>query len=99
MNKSYYTDYARHCLRFYTRYKNPKFKRKSDENNWNAADKVYQKLSDEDKNTVDFVYGQKDTIADNVFALANERGCEQNAIWNAIAQIEEKVGYERGLLG
>ena len=99
VNKSFYTEFARHCLRFYARYPEPTFKRKSDEANWKAAETVYDSLSDFDKQIVTGVYGEKDTIEDNVYNLSKKINVNQSSIWNRMIQIEEKVGRERGLIG
>jgi hypothetical protein len=93
-----YTDYVRHALRFYSRYLERKcFKNKIDELNWFACHKVIKTYSDRDRNILIFVYGEFDTIADNVYAIANKHHIHQNIIWDMMKDLERKVAIERGL--
>ena len=98
MNKPCYTEYIRHALRFYSRYLNKdSFKNNVDKNNWKACHKVISTYSTRDKDILVYVYGEFDTIADNVYAIANKNHINQTIIWDMMKEFERKVAIERGL--
>lgn len=97
MNKPCYSDYIRHALRYYTRYANPRFKTETDRVNWYACHNVLTQYSERDKDILVYVYGAFDTIADNVYAMANKYHLHQNIIWDMMKKVEREIAIERGL--
>lgn len=97
MSKYYYSDYVEHCLRFYTRYKNPNFYSDVDKQDWTACDNVIKTLSIHDRNAIYASYGSKDTIADNVYEYCKRNNIEQSYIWFLIAKVELMIAKQRGI--
>lgn len=98
MSKPCYCEYVRHAIRFYSRYLDKTaFKNTVDEANWNACDRAICGYSSRDKYILTYVYGSFDTIADNVYAMANRYQIHQNFIWDMMKDFERKVAIERGL--
>ena len=98
MNKQCYTEYAKHCMRFYSRYTSvSSFKNKVDKANWYACHNVLKSYSERDKDILVYVYGAFDTVADNVYTIANKYHIHQNIIWDMMKEFERKVAIERGL--
>ena len=98
MNKPCYSDYVRHAMRFYSRYPNTRrFKSKVEESNWKACCKVLQTYTKEDREVLTYVYGEFDTLGDNVYAIANKLHIHQNIIWDMMKDFEREVAIERGL--
>lgn len=97
MNKPSYSDYIRHAIRYYARYNKPKFKTKVDEANWRACHNVIETYSDRDKDILLYVYGEFDTLGDNVYAISNKHHIHQNIVWDMMKEFERKVAIERGL--
>ena len=98
VNRPCYTEYVRHAMRFYSRYLNrTKFNNKVDKSNWNACHNVLKSYSERDKDILIYVYGQFDTISDNVYAIANKYHIHQNIIWDMMKEFERQVAIERGL--
>ena len=94
-----YTPYVRHCLRFYARYPHIKdFRNETDKANWLACDKVIQGCTPLGKCIVAKVYGERDTIADNVYNASKQYGLNQDTIWQWVRKTERKIAIERGLL-
>lgn len=98
MSKSFYSDYVNHCLRFYARHPNPKFHSAADKNNWLACKSALEGFSDSEKDLLLTVYGEGDTIADNVYQFAKLKGIKQDSIWKLVGELERKVAKRRGLL-
>lgn len=99
MNRPFYSEYARHCLRFYSRNADkPRFNTEVDKNNWYACHKALERYSDQDKGIIIRVYALYDTIADNVYEVAKEYEIDQNIIWDLLKEIERSVAKKRGLL-
>ena len=99
MSKPFYTEYVRHCLRFYAR--NPhksRFNTEVDKNNWYACHKAIERCSDEEREILLYVYGMRDTLADNVYEIARTKGIDRNIIWDMLKEIEHRVGKKRGLI-
>lgn len=98
MNKPFYTEYVRHAMRFYSRHLNkPTFKHNVDKSNWYACHNVIETYSRRDKDILTYVYGEFDTMSDNVYAIANKHHIHQNIIWDMMKEFERKVAIERGL--
>ena len=98
MNKPCYSDYVRHAMRFYSRYLSVcRFKSNVDVQNWNACHRAISTYSPRDKDILVYVYGEFDTIADNVYAMATKHRINQNIIWDMMKDFEKKVAIERGL--
>ncbi len=91
MSKAFYTEYVSHCLRFYVRHLNPKFKSDVDKYNWVACDRALNAFSDSDREALIEVYREGDTVANSVYRLAKSRGIKQEIIWNLIKELERKV--------
>ena len=99
MNRPFYSEYVRHCMRFYARnIHKPRFNTEVDKNNWYACDKAIERYSDRDKNILHRVYGWYDTIADNVYEVAKAENIDQNIIWDLIKDFERIVAKKRGLI-
>lgn len=98
MSRTFYTEYVNHCLRFYVRHPNPKFKSDVDKHNWAACDKAFNSFSDSDRELLTEVYREGDTVADNVYHLAKSRGVKQETVWKLVGELERKVAKRRGLL-
>lgn len=94
-----YTHYVRHAMRFYSRYLHIKeFKNETDKANWQACHKAIQAYSPIDKDILVCVYGERDTLADNVYEVSRRYGVHQNVVWEMMREFERKVAVERGLL-
>jgi len=97
-DKQCYTDYVKRALCFYSRYPNKtNFRNYVDKSNWYACHTVLKSYSDRDKDMLTYVYGAFDTVADNVYAMANKYHIHQNEIWSMMGELEKKVAIERGL--
>lgn len=99
MNKHYYSEYVRHCMRFYSRnIDKPRFNTDVDKNNWYACHKAIERYSDRDKDILIRVYGMYDTLADNVYEVAKLYAIDQNIIWDMLKEFERVVARKRGLI-
>ena len=99
MNKPFYSEYVRHCMRFYSRNINkPRFNTEVDKDNWYACHKAIERYSDRDRDILIRVYGMYDTLADNVYEVAKLYSIDQNIIWDMIKDFERNVAKKRGLI-
>lgn len=99
MSKPYYSEYVRHCMRFYARNtEKPRFNTKVDENNWYACHRAIDPYSERDKGIIIRVYSMYDTIADNVYEVSNLLHIDQDIIWDLLKDFERAVAKKRGLL-
>lgn len=98
MSRTYYSDYVRHALRFYTRNPHPVFKSDADKDNWMSCHSVISKCSDNDKAILISVYGGFDTLPDEVYNASRKYNVEQNHIWDMMKEVERRISKKRGLI-
>ena len=96
--RTFYSDYANHCLRFYVRHANPKFKSEADKLNWKTSESVFNSYSDEDKETIKKLYTGDEGIPEKVTLIATEKGVRPDVVWRFINDLERKVAKHRGLI-
>ena len=93
-----YTSYVRHALRFFSRYLHiTEFKNEVDKENWLACRRAIQGYSPTDKDILVCVYGEPDTLGDNVYNVSKRYGVRQDTIWEMMREFERRVAVERGL--
>ena len=93
-----YTQYVRHAMRFYSRYQNIKeFRCETDRANWEACHRAMQEYSPVSKNIFLYVYGERDTLEDNVYIASKQYELPQDSIWDLMRRFEHTVAVERGL--
>ena len=96
--KAFYSEYVNHCLRFYARHSRPIFHSEADKKNWNACKSALKSFSDSDRDILLTIYIEGDTIPDNVYQMAKNKGIKQDTIWKLIDELERKVAKRRALL-
>lgn len=96
--KPYYSDYIRHCMRFYARHPQPKFRSDIDKQNWNACDKAMKEFTEEEQVILMTVYREGDTIPDNIYKISVELNTNQDFIWKIVNELERKVAKRRSLI-
>ena len=99
MTRPFYSEYVRHCARFYARNtEKPRFNTEVDKNNWYACHRAIEQYSERDHIILVQVYGMRDTIADNVYWVAQTYNLDQKVIWDMLKEFERSVARKRGLI-
>ena len=99
MSRTFYTDYVRHALRFYTRNtKQPTFKTEADKNNWLSCHSVIRKYSIKEMDILTSIYSGHDTLADEVYNASKNYKVDQNIIWDMMKSVEKQIAHRRGLI-
>ena len=96
--RKYYTEYVRHCLRFFARHPQPRFKTNADEANWKACERAVNKLTPVEQEIIAEIYKAGDTIPDNIYQVSKARRLDHEYLWNLINTLEQSVAKRRGLL-
>lgn len=96
--RTFYSEYVQHCMRFYTRHSNPKFKSDADKQNWKACDSALNGFSDNERDILLTIYREGDTIPDNIYNLCAERNIKQDIVWKLVNELERKVAKRRNLI-
>lgn len=96
--RAYYSEFAGHCIRFYARYPQPRFKTEADKKNWFACDNALKSFTDPDRALLLDIFRDGDSIPDNVFQLAKQNSMKQESLWKLVEELERKVAKRRGLL-
>ena len=99
MNRPFYSEYVRHCMRFYARNtKNPRFNTDVDKVNWYACHRAIERYSEQDREILIRIFGLRDTLADNVYETACAYSIDQTIIWDMLKEFERIVAKKRGLI-
>lgn len=99
MSRPVFTEYVRHIMRFYSRHlQMSQFRSKVDEKNWKACHAVISKLPLKTKDILVYVYGEHDTLPDNVYSASQKYHINQNCIWDTMKVFERAVAEQRGLI-
>lgn len=100
MSKTFYSDYVRHALRFYTRNCDvqPIFKTEVDKSNWLSCQSVLKKYSNRDQDILIYVYSGHDTLPDEVYNASKNFDINQNIIWDMMKDVEHKIAIRRKLI-
>ena len=98
MSKAFYSDFANHCLRFYTRHENPTFNSEADRKNWEVCRETLAEYPEKDREILFFVYHEGDTVADNIYQICKQKGIEQDGIWKLVNGLERTIAQKRGLI-
>lgn len=95
--KTFYSDYADHCMKFYVRYRKPDFHNEIAKNDWMACDTALASFTKDECDLLCNVYWYTDTIADNIYHLSIEYKIPQNTIWKLVNTLRCEIAKERGL--
>lgn len=99
MSKTYYSEYSRHCLRFYVRHSHPTFTCDSDRKDWAAAEKAVLSLRAGDKEFAEAVYrSYGGEFVQRVVDIAKKMDVPQKKAWYIIGNLEKDVAKRRGLI-
>lgn len=102
--KPYYSEFVRHCLRYYIKTLDeglggcPIFNTDADRENWKACYNVLKDYSQSDMDIIAYIYRPGDTIADKIYLLAKTRRISQDYFWSLINTTERKIAKMRGLV-
>ena len=96
--RTYYSDYIQHCMRFYARHPNPKFRSDADKQNWYACEHALKGFTDADRDILLFIYREGDTIPDNVYRMSVQKNIKQDKIWPLVNEREHKIAKRRSLI-
>lgn len=100
MSRTFYTEYVRHALRFFTRnYKKPaNFKSEADARNWMACHTVLKNYTDKELDALISIYSGYDTLPDEVYNASKKLNIDQNILWDLMKEVERKIARRRGLM-
>lgn len=99
MAKVFYSNFVRHCMRFYARHPKPNyFRTEADKKNWKSCDNALKSFTDEDREILLTIYREGDTLSDNIYQFARQEGISQDPLWKLVNDLERKVAKRRGLL-
>ena len=102
--RPYYSEYVRHCLRYYIKTLDegngghPIFNTEADRENWSACYYVLKDYSPSNMEIIAEIYRPGDTIADKIYLIAKNMRVNQDKIWSLINTTERKIAKKRGLL-
>lgn len=94
----HYSQFARYCLRFYSRHSEEDCGTLSEWENWKAANKAVQDISESDWKTLDDIYSGGVAINEKVVRVARTNHMSQQTLWKKMNDLEREVARNRGLI-
>lgn len=97
--RKYYSDFVRHCTRFYfsrTSVPNPTSDRVN-YNNYISVSNVLDRYTSEAFNLIRRVY-EAESMPKEVTAYAKDNRCTTEEVWYTVQRYEKEVAIERGLV-
>ena len=100
MGSRFYSEYVRHCLRFYARYEKPlAFRTDVDRLNWEACEDALSFHSPRVRKLAIAIYKQESlNIAEAVNKVSNDTGTDRVLLWSIVKRLEKNVAIARGLI-
>jgi hypothetical protein len=96
--KTFYSEFARHCIRFYVRHPNPQFRNDTEKLNWCAGENAIGEFSEWEQEVLRAIFLEGDTLADNIYQFSESGGISQDRIWRLVNNLERKIANIRGLI-
>lgn len=100
--RQHYTEYVRHCLRFYVTTMDigttPRFDNEVEKNNWAACYHATKNMSPKKLEIIKEIYSPGDTIPDKIYHLAKDMKVPQGEISVMLGKLEKDVAKKRGLI-
>lgn len=91
MASFYFTENARHALRYYCKYLSGPARTRR---NWYAVHRVFQRLSDAERDTLIQIYKDGEATIVAVLRLSRERGIAPRCLWDLVERVERAVAKE-----
>lgn len=100
--RPHYTEYVRHCLRFYVSTidigTTPRFDNEVERNNWAACYHATKNMSPKNLEIIKEIYSPGDTFSDKIYHLSNALRVPQGEISVMLGKLEKDVAKKRGLI-
>lgn len=96
--RTFYSECVQHCMRFYARHTNPKFRSDADKKNWFACDSALKGFTGKEQEMLLTIYREGDTIPNNIYNLSVSLEIKQDILWKLVNELERKVAKRRGLV-
>lgn len=100
--RPHYTEYVRHCLRFYVTTMDigttPRFDNEVEKNNWAACYHATKNMSPKNLEIIKEIYSPGDTIPDKIYHLSKQMKVPQGEISVMLGKLEKDVAKKRGLI-
>lgn len=98
MAKQFYTDYVRHCLRYFTRYELDENADRIEKLNWVCCESALEDFKPKEQDILKYIYRERDTMGDNVYNASKVCGYDQEHLWALCRLLEQRVAELRHLI-
>ena len=96
--KTFYSDMVTHCLKFYVRHRDPKFRSDADKKNWYACENALKSFNETDRTMLIEVYTGGDVMHDCEVETSRRFKVSPDTLWSKVHELERKVAKRRGLI-
>ena len=96
--KSYYSEYAQHCIRFFFSTSHPaSFGSLADRQNWEACETIFGRLDPWERSHAQLIYHGRN-IAETISEIATSENVPADRLWKLVGGLEKSFAQERGLI-
>ena len=99
--RCYYTDFVNHMIRFYLSTPDTlrmEGKRKADVENWLAVQYVWHKLPDNDRKTIETIFGLHHRVPEGVKMYCDQNSADPYKTWVLVTKTCSAIAKRRGLV-
>ena len=97
MNKKFYSDFVKHCVRYYLKYPTPHHTSEADRLNWQACKASLEQMSADDVEMITEVFSDFD-IEKSIYHVSAKYRIRVDNVWKTVAKFEKTLAIERGLI-
>ena len=96
--KRFYSDYVRHCIRFYIKYPNCIHMDSTNIDNWTACDKAFSAFSENDKSLFRDIYTDGKNTEYIMLKYSKDNGIALEDLQKKCSTLERMIARIRGLI-
>lgn len=96
--KTFYSEYALHCLRYYAKHRTPHFTADSDRLNWMACNSAFSQFSLKERDLLFQMCSGGGNISSRIRDTSEVAGIPTDALWSLLHSAEYHVAKARELL-
>lgn len=98
MPRPAYSNFVRHCMRFYAKYPHPVFGSEADIRKWRSCDDALKGFSEQERELLISVFSGSDDLSGNICRVSEVHGMDQDHIWHLVYDLERKIAQKWGMI-
>lgn len=98
MPRPAYSNFVRHCMRFYARHPHPVWGSEADIRKWNSCRDALKEFHEQEQKVLIESFRETDDLSDNIYRVSQVHGMDQDRIWRLVYELERKIAKNWGMV-